>query len=363
MKVLKKVFVFGIRGFPFIGGGAERHSEELYPRLVKLGYDVTVLTRRLMFPQYKGVKFIKLPYIDNPFLETMSHSILCSIYCIFKRPDIVHIHNIGAFLFVPLFSLLNIKTVVTIHSFNYQHKKWGHFSRFVLNFLENLGISFAHKKIVVADNSVDFLRKKYCRILFLTCIPNGVNEADHVPAGLTLRKYKLKQRKYILAIGRIVPEKGFDKLIEAYKKIEDSDYKLVIVGNDIQKLKYSANLVIKERFNDNVVFTGFLCGKELAELYSNAGLFVSASDNEGFPLVILEALSYGLPVLASKIPAHEEIELPSSKYFDNEKELIDKIVYFMKNGTSDEEKEVYKNILKERHNWDAIAKRTSELYA
>lgn len=352
-----KVFVFGIRGFPAVGGGAEKHSEELYPRLVKLGCDITVLTRRPHLSLYKGVKFIPIPYINSPSLETMSHSILCSLYCLWKRPDVIHIHNIGACLLIPFLSLTGTKVVVTIHSLNYQHKKWGHFARFILNLCEDLAINFTHRKIVVSMEFIEFLQTKFHRKVSLNFIPNGIKKAQYIKAGLTLKTYKLKQRKYILAVGRLVPEKGFDKLIKAYKKIPNPDYKLVIVGNNEHSTVYKHSLFNEK--NDNIILTGALYDEKLAELYSNAGLFVSTSTHEGFPLVVYEALSYNLPILLSKILAHH-IGLSSHNYFDNEEELIEKIKNLMKTGLI--VKEVYEKILKKNYSWDNIAQQTQEFY-
>lgn len=354
-----RVFVFGIRGFPFIGGGAERHSEELYPRLVK-HFDITVLCRRYIFPEWKRVKFIRLPYINNRYLETLSHSIICSFYCLIKRPDIVHIHNMGAFLLIPLLSFSGIKVIITIHSLNYQHKKWGHFGRWVLNTLENIGISFCHQIIVVSKEIRDHLRDKFPRAIPLHIIPNGVNEPEYTPAGLTLRKYKLKQKRYILAVGRLVPEKGFDRLVQCYKAIPEPDYKLVIVGNGERDSDYKRELIVQG--DSNIIFTGFLCGKELAELYTNAGLFVSTSFNEGFPLVVLEAMSYGLPMLLSNILAHREIKLRKFRYFKSTKELPAKIEYAMRKGITAKEQQNYRHLLREYYNWESVAKSTRGMY-
>lgn len=357
---MKRVFVFGIRGFPWIGGGAERHSEELYPRLVKKGYDITVLCRKYSFPVWKGIKFKKLPYINNRYLETMSHSIICSLYCLIKRPDIIHIHNMGACLLVPLLSFSGLKVVFSVHSLNYEHPKWGHFAKFVLNTLENLGISFSQRKIILSQNMLETIRSKFHRTVGLHFIPNGVNEAEFIPAGITLTKYHLKEKKYILAVGRLVPEKGFDKLVEAYKKIPTPDYKLVIIGNGEAFSKYKFELLTQK--NDSIIFTGFLCGKELAELYTNAGLFVSTSTNEGFPLVVLEALSYGLPILLSPIPAHKEMKLSASKYYNTFEELPLRIEQTFKEGLTPQEKREYKKLLQEKYNWDAITEKTKDMY-
>ncbi len=358
-----RVFVFGIRGFPYVGGGAEKHSEELYPRLVK-DYDITILCRQLMFPEYKGIKFIKIPHIKGQAFEVMSHSILCSLYCLWKRPDTVHIHNMGACLLVPLLSMAGIRVIVTLHSLNYEHHKWGWLAKLVLNTCEMIGLNFATQNIVVSKDIYTKMRKKYSGQTKLKIISNGVSEPLKVSPGFMLRRYKLKQRKYILAVGRLVPEKGFDLLIQAYNNINKPDYKLVIVGNDMYNSGYSKHIISSSLYNDNIIFTGFQCGKDLAELYTYAGLFISPSSNEGFPIVVLEAMSYGLPIVLSDIPAHKEVNLADDKYFEScninhMQELIEKNI---KEGITDKEKDYYRKLLKEKYDWNAITKEVAFLY-
>jgi len=354
-----RVFVFGIRGFPFIGGGAERHSEELYPRLVKRGYDVTVLARTVHLEGWKGIKFKKIRYHKNPRLETMTHSILCSLYCIKKKPDVVHIHNMGACLLVPLLVLMNLRVVLTLHSFNYLHKKWNFFARFILNTCENLGINFSHRIITVSKDMVEFLRNKYQRTLPLNYIPNAIDKAEHIPAGFTLKKYKLREKKYALAVGRLTPEKGFDCLVKAYN-LAKPDFKLVIIGDGDSE--YAKEL--RRNKSEDIIFTGYLNGKDLAELYSNAGLMVLSSFNEGSPLVFLEALNYGIPIIASNIRAYKYIPLPSYRYYivDDIDELALKMKELFNEDFTPEEKHYHKNLLENEYNWDKVTKQTQNIY-
>lgn len=355
-----KVFVFGIRGFPFIGGGAERHSEELYPRLVKMGYDITILARKVYSPDWRDIKFKKIPYIDNPYLETMSHSIFCSLYCLWKRPDIVHIHNMGACLLIPLLLLRGIKVVFTLHSFNYQHKKWNRFARFVLNTCESIGINMSHKIIAISPEMRNFLRKKYNRHMPLACISNAVSKPEYVPPGLILKKFGLKEKKYVLAVGRLASEKGFDILIKAYKLISNPSFKLAIAGTG--NTSYAQEL--KKSKSENIVFTGYQNGKDLAELYSNAGLCVLSSFHEGFPLVFLEALSYGIPMLASHITAYTHIKLPNYRYYhaDNAEELALKIQNLLNVNFTADEKNSYKHILENEYDWEKVTEKTKDIY-
>ena len=123
-----KIFVLGTRGFPNIQGGAEKHCEQLYPFMSK-EVEVTTFRRKPYVeknaPQkWENISFVDLPSTKIKGLEALFHSFLSAIYSIFKRPDIVHIHNIGPGLVTPLLRLFGIKVVVTYHSPNYEHKKW-----------------------------------------------------------------------------------------------------------------------------------------------------------------------------------------------------------------------------------------------
>lgn len=354
--------VFGIRGFPWIGGGAERHSEALYPLLVERGHDVTILTRQLTMETWKGVKFVKLPYINNQYFEALSHSILATIYCIRHRPDLVHIHNIASCPIAFLFPLFGIRNVLTIHSLNYLQPKWGKVARFVLNYCEMVGINFSEEIVSVSREIVKYLKAKYKRDIPISFIANGVAEPEFVKPNLLLKKIGVEPKKYILSVGRLSEEKGLENLIMAYKNIQKPDYKLVIVGGYTHNTLWVRNLMAQK--GENIKFTGFICGKDLAELYTNAGLFVAPSPCEGFPLVMLEALSYGLPVLASDIFPHREMKLESKRYCncENIKEFSLKMDKLIGEGITEEEAEKYRTMLKGNYDWKAIAYATHRKY-
>jgi glycosyltransferase involved in cell wall biosynthesis len=364
-----RIFVLGTRGFPNIQGGIEKHCEALYPLLVKFGCDVTVFTRKPYFPKFRrlnewnGVKFIHLWTIRKKSFEALIHTFLGIIIARLKSADILHIHGIGPSILIPFAKVLGLKVVMTNHGPDYNRQKWGKIAKLVLKTGEFLGMKFADKVIVISKEIKNMLENKYGRI-DLEFISNGVKILKPLPPGDTLKKYNLEPKRYIFTVSRFVPEKGLHDLITAYAEINKPKFKLVISGDADHETDYSKSLKIKAKTIDGVVLTGLVFGKALQELYSNAGLFVLPSYYEGLPIALLEALSYGLPILVSDIPQHREIPLPEFRYFKvgNICELAQKIVELYDLGISDEEKQRYFNLINEKYNWEKIAEKTFEVY-
>lgn len=364
-----KIFVLGTRGFPDVQGGVEKHCEELYPRLVKLGCDVTVIARspyiskEKRFPEWRGVKFAYLWCPRQKNLETIIHAFLGALVCVLKRPDIVHFHNIGPALYIPFVKICGTKTVLTYHSINYEHQKWSKFTKSVLEFGEFLGMKFADKVIVISKTTKSFLEKKYNK-RDLELLSNGVNIPEKIPSVEALKKHSLIVGKYIFTVCRFTPEKALHDLIAAYLKIKNPEFKLVIAGDADYQTEYSRNIKKLAKRSQGIILTGFVSGKPLQELYSNAGLFVLSSYYEGLPITLLEAMSYGLPILASDIPQNREIPLARFRFLKpgNIDTLAKRMVELFNMGIGEEEKIKQKEILKENYNWDEIAEHTFKIY-
>ncbi len=363
------IIVLGIRGFPCVMGGVEKHCEELYPRLVKLGCDITVITRTSYIPRkkrvdsWKKVRFIHLWAIRQKHLETILHTFLGVIIASLKTPDILHIHAIGPSIWVLLAKLLGLKVIVTHHGPDYQRQKWGKIAVVLLRLGEFVSIKFADKVIVISKQIKKMLTNKYNR-KDLEFIPNGVNLPERILTADILKKYDLKSRKYIFTACRFVPEKGLHDLIAAYKKLENPEFKLVIAGDADHESQYSREIKKTAKEIEGIILTGFFTGKHLQELYSNAGLFVLPSYYEGLPIALLEALSYNLSVLVSDIPQNREITLPDYRYFEpgDINELVVKIGKLLKSDIGAEEKGFYKKLLEKQYNWDKIAQQTLKVY-
>lgn len=309
-----KVCVVGTRGFPYIEGGVEKHCEALYPLLAE---DIEIiLFRRKPYVtgscNYKNIRFIDLPSTKIKGVEAVLHSFLATVYAIALHPDVVHYHNIGPALFMPLVKLFSIPAVLTYHSPNYEHKKWGLFGRKLLRFCESVALKYAARVLFVNR----FQMEKYPEKIREKSeyIPNGIASLKRSENRDYLDKIGVEPGKYVLAVGRITPEKGFHTLIQAFREQNPEGYKLVIAGG----VEFESGYMEKLQAlcgNAPVVFTGFVQGETLTQLYSHAALFVLSSENEGFPLVLLEAMGYGRDVLVSDIPATHLVTLDAEDYF------------------------------------------------
>lgn len=368
MSALLKIAVLGTRGFPGVQGGVEKHCEELYPRLVELGCNVKVFTRTPYIKEenrvanWKGVDFIHLGSPRIKALEAIIHTFRGVLMARVLSPDILHIHSIGPSLMVPLAKLFRMKVVVTHHGPDYERDKWGSIAKFFLRLGERLGVRYADRVIAISIGIKEHVRLKFARDVEF--IPNGVGAAFKVSAGAELEKWGLTSGKYIFTACRFVPEKGLHDLIEAYLKIKEPPFKLVIAGGADHESDYSRRLKRAAKENDAIVLTGFVYNESLAELYTNTALFVLPSYYEGLPIALLEALSYGLPLLVSDIPQHKDVELRSARYFKkgNVDELTTALVDSFSAGISDDEKQEYLSLVKEKYDWGMIAKETLKLY-
>lgn len=312
-----RVMVLGLRGFPGVQGGIETHAEHLYPLLADMGCDVEVLVRSSYQEYgndtYQGVRFKRLWSPRRTGVEAIVHSVLGVLYAGLQRPDILHIHAIGPAIVTPLARLFGLRVVVTHHGPDYDRDKWGVFSRWVLRTGEAMGMRLSHQRIVISEVIKDIVRTKYG--LDSVVIRNGVNLPDIPDTQFALQEFGLTPRQYVLQVSRLVPEKRQLDLIRAFAASGLVEWKLVLVGAIEPADAYSQSVSELAERTPGVILTGFQTGLALQELFANAGVFVLPSSHEGLPIALLEAMSYGVPVLASDIRANREVGLPGRQYF------------------------------------------------
>ncbi len=360
-----KIFVTGTRGIPGIPGGVEKHCEELYPRIAAQGHDVVICTRDFYVQQrseqWRGVKLLHCYAPHRKSMEAIVHTFLSLWKARRLRPDIVHIHAVGPALLTPLARLLGFKVVVTHHGPDYERQKWGPAAKALLRLGEKLGGLFAHEVIAVSSVAAGIVRAR-CR-REATVIHNGVPLPS--PSGNRdyLDKLGVANKGYILAVARFVPEKGLHDLIDAYSSL-DLPYRLVIAGDADHETEYSRYLRRVASADPRIVLTGYITGEALHQVYGHARLFVLPSYHEGLPIALLEALSYGLSVLVSDIPANREVELPANRYFrcGDGRDLKTKMRQLVEKELSESEREQLRKRLQEQFDWQIIAEKTVAVY-
>jgi glycosyltransferase involved in cell wall biosynthesis len=357
-----KIAIVGTRGLPARYSGIESYVEEIAPRLVAHGHSVTVYCRPQYFdgnPIYKGVDIAARPCIKTKHLETISHSLLCTLDSLLKGYDIVHFHALGSSVFSFLPRIKGVKTAVTIHGLDWQREKWGNFAKWYLKKCELSSLHFPTETIVVSRTLQKYYKENYRK--HVTYLPNGVNMQEPRSPEL-IKERGLAGDDYILFVGRLTPEKGCHHLIEAYKKL-NTKLKLVVVGGSSYTDEYVEAL--SKQANEDIMFLGYVFGDELRELYSNARLFVLPSEIEGLSISLLEAMSYGKCVVASDIPENLEVIEDCGFRFQsaNTSDLARLLQELIENPDLVEEigERARQRVLKE-YNWDVIASQTEQLY-
>lgn len=362
-----RVMMLGLRGCPNVQGGVERHVEQLGPLLLGNGCEVEIVARTPYAPQrapyaWRGLRVTPLWSPTRRSLEAALHTLRGILYAARKRPDILHIHAVGPALFTPLARLLGLRVVVTHHGYDYERAKWGPVARAVLRLGESCGMRFANARIAVSHAIAERMQAEHGAAVEV--IPNGVDVLPLPRTAAALAAFGLEPQRYVLAVGRLVPEKRHLDLIAAFGRARLGGWKLVLVGAADHPDAYSRSVEAAARATPGVVMTGFQQGPALAELYANAGLFVQPSTHEGLPIALLEALAHGLPCVASDIEANMEVGLPRENYFPatDVAALAGQIARRAGCGLNHAEREARREKVRREFDWSEIARKTAAVY-
>jgi glycosyltransferase involved in cell wall biosynthesis len=356
-----KIVVTGTRGIPNILGGVETHCEELFPHIVAMGYDVTVIRRKSYvqdeLKEYKGIKLIDLKTPKKKSLEAIIHTLKAIGRAKKLQADVIHIHAVGPALLTPLARLFGLKVVFTHHGPDYDRDKWGGFAKNILKLGERFGCTFADEVIVISEVINKFIKEKYKRI-DAHLIYNGVPTPEFISDTSYLDSLGIQSQDYIFAMGRFVPEKNFHQLISAFSLQPGKDRcKLVLAGAADFKDNYSDELKELARKN-GVILTGFIKGEKLHVLLTHARTFVLPSSHEGLPISLLEAMSYNLPVIVSNIPANLAVGLPAECYFKVGDETD--LAQHLTQAINEQPQPVKYNM--DDYNWQYIAEKVMAVY-
>ena len=369
-----KIAMFGQKRIPSREGGVEIVGEELSRRMAARGHQVTCYNRRGhhvrgaqfdtdRLTEFEGVRLKSVWTLDKKGLAAMTSSLSAAVLCAFSDADVVHIHAEGPAFMCWLPRLFGKRVVVTVHGLDWEREKWKQgFAYKYIHAGEKVAVKLAHEIIVLSQNTRDYFMDTYGRETVF--IPNGVNRPEIRPAQQITEDFGLEKDGYFLFLGRLVPEKGVHYLVDAFLQTQ-TDKKLVIAGGTSGTDDYIEQLKSKAAGDERILFSGFVQGQRLEELYSNAYTYVLPSDVEGMPLSLLEAMSYGNCCLTSTIPECTEV-------------VEDHAVAFQKGDVADLARTLQwlcdapqivagyqagaRDFICEKYNWDLVASQTMELY-
>ncbi len=368
------IAMLGLRGIGHnISGGVERHVEELAVRMARLGHTVTVFGRNPYLREkemdYHGVRLIRRPAIPTKHLEAITNTVAC-LPSVCRRFDIIHFHSVGSSLFSFVPRLLGGRVVSTVHGLDFQRSKWGLCARITLYSGAWMSGRAPNETIVVSRKMQRYYQENFHRDAWY--IPNGVNAPIRRNIGFLGEKFGLKKKDYLLSLGRLTSEKGIHYLIQAFRKL-DTEIKLVIAGEPQLGDAYLKHLRDIAGDDHRILFTGALHGEEKDEAFSNALGFVLPSELEGMPIVMLEAMSYGCPVLSSDISecaevwetAKEEegIDLCRSFRSRDVPDLVRALREFMDDPDLAALGEQAGKYVLAKYNWDDIVEKTLHVYS
>ncbi len=357
-----KIAIGGIRGIPARYGGFETSAAETAIRLRRLGHSVSVYCRGRQdkgIKEYDGINLIHLSAPASTSLETIYHSVRLAFHVITANRDVevVHLYNAASSLGCLLLRMAGIPVVMTIDGVEWNRDKWNWIARLVWRMLTWLAAHSAN--VIVCDSNTvrGYFEQKYGK------------EMLHIPYGSKqiqgdsdlYKQFGLEDKGYFLFVGRFVPEKGVDTLIEAHR-LSGSSLPLVIIGDNDKNPDYVATL--RSRAADNVHFLGFRYGAEYESVLAHSRAYVSASKLEGTSPSLLAAMGARVCCLVNGIPENRETGGQSVLYFDGTAaDLAQKMALL---SDSPEEMERYASAaldrVREFYDWDAVTKRYLATY-
>lgn len=369
-----KVAMLGHKVVPSRRGGIENVLTSLCPLLAEKGVCVTCFNRSsdkveneyismVKDKKYKGVLLKNAWTINKKGISAMVASFTAAICAAFGNFDVVHFHAEGpcAAMWIP--KLFGKRCVATVHGLDWQREKWDKsFASKYIKFGEKVMVKCADEIIVLSESAREYFKETYNRNTVL--IHNGIERPVKKQADEIIKLYGLSKDSYICIVSRLTAEKGVHYLIDAYNSI-NTDKKLVIAGDTSDTDEYVAMLKQKASGNPNIIFTGFISGDVLTEIYSNAYLVTLPSDIEGMSLSLLEAMAYGNAVLCSDIPENTLVTEDKAIHF--KKSSVEDLAEKLQTMCNDEEfvknlKNGVDEFILGKYNWNDVSDATYSLY-
>jgi len=309
-------------------GGIENYTFNLATRLVEMGNDVIVYCES----DHNGSESVNgfdVRYVKGPKSNLLCKpwvSLKATLRTVFRDKDVdcIHYNAWGPSLWCWIASLAGIPSLMEGHGLEWQRSKYSPFARRILKLMEGITARMNRNLIMCSEDQVRYFLEAYGK--HSVCIPGAINLPDESAGSSSniLERFGIPERKYFLFLGRLVQDKNPDCLIRAFQTASLSGFKLVVAGDNSAMPEYVGTLHSMAKSGD-IIFTGAVYGEDKYALLRNACTFCLPSTIEGLSIVLMEALSFRLPVIASDIPANRELLADNALYVapENDSELTE----------------------------------------
>lgn len=336
----QSISIIGARHFPseFTGtSGVEVYVENILKELIKpdkkyffriyVKANYSSLVKR-HFPQ---IQLIRIPTLHLKVLESVIYSFVATCMSALDTSSIIWYQGIGPAIFAWIPRILNKQTVITIHSTDWQRDKWTNTEKFIFRLLSKIVFTQTHQFTAVSMQLIKQLSPITVSPFLFT--PPGLSVFPQKTSLREIHRLNLKPKKYLLYLGRFVPEKRPEWLLETFMQLRVwyPQLKLVMAGGHGNMTSYEKKL--KQKFNHHTIkWPGYVFGLEKWSLISYSLAMVLPSRLEGTPLCVMEALSQNIPcvvadgILDARITKKPLIyEFKKNNYADFQK-VLEKIV-------------------------------------
>ena len=370
-----KIAVIGANNFPAKQGVIEHYCQELYPQLIDRKHQVELFIQpndrypSFSIDYHRKIKLIALLSIPSKKLNLLFNSALNTIWATFGNYDVIHIHGIAAAWFCWFPQLVSPSPViVTCHQLDTRQSKRHPWFNWLLQQSEKLVVKHANKVVVTSAALRRYFHQKYhVRPVYIANAPASYSAPNTNYYSLR-QALGLKNKPYLLYLGKFEPEQRLELLLEAFSRLQPHHCQLVLAGEISNAPKYAANLIsIADRY-DNVICISKIRGSHLAELVRGAKMVIdpSAGADLDLSMNLLEAMREGIPVLASDTEIHCQL-LQSNRGLLFKSGKSDSLLTQLKYGMS--QPSLLQAMAKKAqqyiaiyHNWDRITYKNLYLY-
>ena len=358
---MKKVAIIGIQGVPAKYGGFETLVENMIGENTPSDIQYTVFCSSKDYEKqmkvYKGAVLKYIPLFHANGIQSTPYDIY-SLMKVIKGYDTILVLGVSGCIFLPFFRMLCHKQlIINIDGIEHRRAKWGKFARKFLKYSEAMAIKYAD--VIIADNKgiQDYVKNEYGKETVL--IAYG---GDHVQQTISseqqyniLNHYNLSAGEYAITICRIEPENNL--ILEAFAQ---SNIPIIFIGN-WERSEYGKDLKKKYISHNNIkILDPIYDLQKLYVLRKNCKYYIHGHSAGGTNPSLVEAMFFGVPILAYDVIYNRETTQKKACYFQNEKDLLE---LTQKNNTilQQNAKDMLE-IANRNYKWETIANQYSIYY-